>query len=101
MDDLYPSKNHRVNNMRHKKYALKKYTQLSQQFDNCQDDETFNKFNFKKTTACKKRYSCGGYGGTCPMCKRGLYGDGKQKRKQTILYGDKTFNLCLPYKTAF
>ena len=100
MDDLYPSKNHRLNNMRHKKYALQKYTRLSEQFD-CSKDDTFCKFNFKKTNGRKKRFSCGGYGGTCPMCKQGAYGGGKQKRKQTIVYGNKTFNLCLPYSTAF
>ena len=27
------------------------------------------KFNFKKTNATKKLYSCGGYGGTCNYCK--------------------------------
>ena len=101
MDDLYPSKLHRVNNMRHKKFALKKYTKISEQFDYNEKDQTFDNFNFKKTTANKKRFSCGGYGGTCAMCKRGAYSDGKRKRKQTIIYGNKTFNLCLPFETAF
>lgn len=38
------------------------------------------RFNFKKTTSKKKKYSCGGYGGKCSMCSA-VYGEGKSYQK--------------------
>ena len=87
MEDVFTSKLHRVKNMRHKKYARKQYCLLAEQ-DSTYNEDAVNRFNYKKTTANKYKFSCGGYGGTCGMCKR-VYGDGKTQRKQKILYGEK------------
>ena len=59
-----PSKLHRVSNMRHSKYNH----QANSRF--LSPKSLGNGFNFKKTNAKKYKYSCGGYGGRCPMCKR-------------------------------
>ncbi len=89
MDDVYTSKNHRINNMRHSKYSKEEYLKLLKWEDSDSSlRDNMEKFNFKKTTAFKKKYSCGGYGGTCGMCKN-TYSNGKQKRKNTIIFKDQ------------
>ena len=55
------------------------------------------KFNFKKTTAKKRKYSCGGYGGTCGQCKRGWsWGVGKTSRKVSVGYSEHDVEMVLP-----
>ncbi len=34
------------------------------------ENEAYEKFNFKKTSAHKYQFSCGGYGGKCSTCKQ-------------------------------
>lgn len=53
------------------------------------------KFNFKKTTAFKRKYSCGGYGGKCGMCRGGNYGEGKLFSKEIIEYKDSNLTMCM------
>ena len=55
-------------------------------------DETYQKFNFKKTNSKKKRYSCGGYGGKCSNCKNTtsqLYGKNQTKNRILIMDSQK------------
>lgn len=93
------TKHHRSNNWKHTKLEKKKYFHLLKE-DSFESDrlENLTNFNFKKTNAFKKRYSCGGYGGTCGMCKRGRYKNGKTQRKMTINTGGGELNLCISTK---
>lgn len=54
-----------------------------------------NNFNFKKTTAFKRMYSCGGYGGKCSMCSNQAWGKSSVV-KETVIYKDSklSFNLA-------
>lgn len=56
-------------NRDHKAKCLKKYTLLDYCFNTSEKEECFTHFNFKKTNARKKKYSCSGYGGKCSQCK--------------------------------
>jgi hypothetical protein len=67
-----------IKNGQHKKFERKQYILMDQWMNSKSEiidgksvvkpNETYEKFNFKKTTAKKYHYSCGGYGGKCSMC---------------------------------
>lgn len=60
----------RNRNHKHKINQLKQYTQLLKWEDTPKNQlQYLDKFNFKKTTAFKRKYSCHGYGGKCGMCR--------------------------------
>ena len=44
-------------------------------------------WNHKKTNAQKAMYSCGGYGGKCPTCKRGNWDRVKERKSYYELNG--------------
>ena len=67
--DLKPSKCHRIANMRHKKYSEQKYKLIDNQ-DKSSNHSYNGKFNFKKTTATKYKYSYDGYSGACGKCRQ-------------------------------
>ena len=68
--------------MQHKIKALSAYYLIDLRFDTNEKDKTLTHFNFKKTNGHKKKYSCGGYGGKCSMCRPEI--KGKVKSKLTI-----------------
>lgn len=56
-------------NRDHKAKCLKKYSVFDYYCMTNEKDVCYTHFNFKKTNARKKKYSCGGYGGKCAGCK--------------------------------
>lgn len=80
LDISKPVRKSYIKNGQHKKFSRQKYIQidyimgrggptLKNGVFEPYENESFEKFNFKKTTARKYQYSCGGYGGRCSNCK--------------------------------
>ena len=93
------TKNHRTNNWKHAKREKRIYYQLLKENNaDTKRIEDLEHFNFKKTNALKKKYSCGGYGGFCTWCRRMEHKGGKIQRKMVIDTGTKEINLCLRTK---
>lgn len=73
-----PVRDSYIKNGQHKKLERKQYILMDQWKSSSSEiidgksvvkpNETYEKFNFKKTTANKYHYSCDGYGGKCSMC---------------------------------
>ena len=73
-----PVRDSYIKNGHHKKFSRKQYILMDQWMNSTSEivegksvvkpNETYEKFNFKKTNAKKYHYSCGGYGGKCSMC---------------------------------
>lgn len=94
-----------IRNGQHKKFERKQYILMDQwkittfkTIDGklvVQPNDTYSKFNFKKTNAKKYHYSCGGYGGKCSMCANN-YGDYKKFKK--IVIGTSTNDYTLQLK---
>lgn len=96
-DDFHitkPVRKSYIKNGRHKKFQLEKYAlidyeigrfRLTMKDGECKtyESKTYENFNFKKTSARKYQYSCGGYGGKCPSCKH-QWGQEKKYRKIII-----------------
>lgn len=61
--------------------------------------ETLTHFNFKKTTAFKKKYSCHGYGGKCGMCSNN-HKDVKKYSKEETLYSERSAPIYFLTKNA-
>ena len=94
-----PSKSQRNVNYKHKKNELKQYTKLLKWEEASKSQiEYLHKFNFKKTTAFKRRFSCHGYGGKCGMCSNNSYGEGKLFFKEDIIYENQKISVCFNKK---
>ena len=94
-----------IKNGKHKKFERKHYILMdhwksskSEIIDGksvVEANETYTKFNFKKTNAKKYHYSCGGYGGKCSMCANNY---GEEKKFKKIVIGTSTNDLTLQIK---
>lgn len=56
-------------NKHHKAKSMSTYYLIDLRYNTNSKDETLTRFNFKKTTGHKKKYSCTGYGGKCASCR--------------------------------
>ena len=70
-------------NRDHKAKCLNKYRVFDYYFNTNEKEKCFSHFNFKKTNARKKKFSCGGYGGKCAGCKS-TYNEPKLMSKYTV-----------------
>lgn len=99
VEEEKPSKIQRSGNYKHKKNQLKQYTRLLKWEETSKSQlEYLTKFNFKKTTAFKRKYSCHGYGGKCGMCSGSDYGEGKSFFKEDIIYENQRISVCFDRK---
>lgn len=91
-----PSKLSYISNRDHKSKCLKSYKLIDYSYPtNEKGDEAYHRFNFKKTTAHKKKYSCWGYGGKCSMCKSNNHSEDKAYRKVLLSDIPTTLNTLI------
>lgn len=80
MDSQKPIRVSYLNNQKHKETQVRKVKLLMA--SRIPDNRAYlfdGNWNHKKTNAQKAMYSCGGYGGKCPTCKRANWGTEKNR----------------------